>query len=82
MCLCGLKLKKTLFSTNCTLLLLHYAPPLWNALIFYIFSFWEARRSLIGQLSSALWLAEYLNREKKIVFLKKNGETVKRVNHF
>ncbi len=24
-------------------------------------SFWEARRALIGQLSSALWLAEYLN---------------------
>ncbi len=23
-------------------------------------SFWEARRALIGQLSSALWLAEYL----------------------
>ncbi len=23
-------------------------------------SFWEARRDLIGQLSSALWLAEYL----------------------
>ncbi len=26
-------------------------------------SFWEARRALIGQLSSALWLAEYLKRE-------------------
>ncbi len=25
-------------------------------------SFWEARRALIGQLSSALWLAEYLKR--------------------
>ncbi len=25
-------------------------------------SFWEARCALIGQLSSALWLAEYLNR--------------------
>ncbi len=25
-------------------------------------SFWEARRALIGQLSGALWLAEYLNR--------------------
>ncbi len=24
-------------------------------------SFWEARRALIGQLSSALWLAEYLH---------------------
>ncbi len=28
-------------------------------------SFWEARRALIGQLSSALWLAEYLKREMK-----------------
>ncbi len=28
-------------------------------------SFWEARRALIGQLSSALWLAEYLKRERK-----------------
>ncbi len=26
-------------------------------------SFWEARCALIGQLSSALWLAEYLKRE-------------------
>ncbi len=25
-------------------------------------SFWEARWALIGQLSSALWLAEYLKR--------------------
>jgi len=25
-------------------------------------SFWEARHALIGQLSSALWLAEYLKR--------------------
>jgi len=25
-------------------------------------SFWEARRALIGQLSSVLWLAEYLKR--------------------
>ncbi len=25
-------------------------------------SFWEARCALIGQLSSALWLAEYLKR--------------------
>ncbi len=25
-------------------------------------SFWEARRALIGQLSGALWLAEYLKR--------------------
>ncbi len=30
-------------------------------------SFWEARCALIGQLSSALWLAEYLKRETEIL---------------
>ncbi len=30
-------------------------------------SFWEARRPLIGQLSSALWLAEYLKRETEML---------------
>ncbi len=30
-------------------------------------SFWEARRALIGQLSSALWLAEYLKRETEML---------------
>ncbi len=30
-------------------------------------SFWEARRALIGQLSSALWLAEYLKREMEML---------------
>ncbi len=30
-------------------------------------SFWEARRALIGQLSSALWLAEYLKRVTEIL---------------
>ncbi len=34
MCLCGLRLKNTLFSTSCTLLLLLYAPSFWNAPIF------------------------------------------------
>ncbi len=29
-------------------------------------SFWEERCALIGQLSSALWLAEYLKRETEI----------------
>ncbi len=29
--------------------------------------FWEARCALIGQLSSALWLAEYLKRETKML---------------
>ncbi len=32
-------------------------------------SFWEARRALIGQLSSALWLAEYLKRETEMLRL-------------
>ncbi len=30
-------------------------------------SIWEARRDLIGQLSGALWLAEYLNRVTEIL---------------
>ncbi len=30
-------------------------------------SFWEARCALIGQLSSALWLAEYLKRVTEMV---------------
>ncbi len=30
-------------------------------------SFWEAKRALIGQLSSALWLAEYLKRETEML---------------
>ncbi len=32
-------------------------------------AFWEARRALIGQLSSALWLAEYLKRETEMLRL-------------
>ncbi len=30
-------------------------------------SFWEARHALIGQLSSALWLAESLKHETEIL---------------
>ncbi len=30
-------------------------------------SFWEARCALIGQLSSELWLAEYLKRETEML---------------
>ncbi len=30
-------------------------------------SFWEARRALIGQISGALWLAEYLKREMEML---------------
>ncbi len=32
-------------------------------------SFWEARRVLIGQLSGALWLAEYLKRVTEMLHL-------------
>ncbi len=30
-------------------------------------SFWEARRAVIGQISSALWLDEYLEREAEML---------------
>ncbi len=30
-------------------------------------SFWEARHALIGQISGALWLAEYLKREMEML---------------
>ncbi len=51
-------------------------------------SFWEARRALIGQLSSALWLAEYLKRETEMlrplpycdaVFWRDNTKTIKSI---
>ncbi len=32
-------------------------------------SFWEARRALIGQLSSVLWLAEYLKHVTEMLRL-------------
>ncbi len=67
MCLYGLRLKNILFSTYCTLLLLLYAPPFWNSRFLQSSSFWEARRALIGQLSSALWLAEYLKCETEML---------------
>ncbi len=55
-CVYGKK-KNTLFSIYHTLLLLLSAPPFWKVLIFY-----KAWCALIGQPSSALWLAEYLKR--------------------
>ncbi len=58
--------KKKLFSTYCTLLLL-YAPPSETRQFLQSSTFWEARRALIGQLSSALWLAEYLKREMEML---------------
>ncbi len=49
MCLCGLKLKNTLCSTYCTLLLLLDAPPFWNASIF----------TNLSEKRGVLWLASY-----------------------
>ncbi len=52
MCLCGLRLKKTLFSTYCTLLLLLYAPPFWNTEIHFYKAHCSEKRGV-------LWLASY-----------------------
>ncbi len=54
------KVKKTLFSSNCTLFLLLYPRLSETHRFLQSSSLWEARCALIGQLSSALWLAEYL----------------------
>ncbi len=63
MCLCGLKFKKhIIFHILCIIV-----APLCSASIFTKLIFWEARRALIGQLSSALWLAEYLKRETEML---------------
>ncbi len=43
-------------------------------------SFWEARRALIGQLSSALWLAEYLKRETEMLHPSLYWDAVSRHN--
>ncbi len=59
--------KNTLFSTYCTLLLLLYAPPSETRKFLQSSLFWEARCALIGQLSSALWLAECLKRETEML---------------
>ncbi len=61
------KVKNTLFSTYCTLLLLLYAPPSETRRFLQSSSFWEARCALIGQLSSALWLVECLKRETEML---------------
>ncbi len=44
--------------------MLHLSETHW---ILQSSSFWEARRALIGQLPSALWLAEYLKREMEML---------------
>ncbi len=51
MCVCGLRLKNTLFSTYCTLLLRLYALPFWNTSIFH-----KAHHS---DKRDVLWLASY-----------------------
>ncbi len=43
-------------------------------------SFWEARHALIGQLSSALLLAEYLKRETEMLHLSPYCDAVSRRN--
>ncbi len=48
-------------------MLLLYAPPSETRRFLQSSSFWEARRALIGQLSSALWLAECLKRETEML---------------
>ncbi len=55
MCLCGLRLKK------------HIIFHILYSVCTQSSSFWEARRALIGQLSSALWLVEYLKRETEML---------------
>ncbi len=68
MCLCGLRLKKTHYFPHTV----HYcfsSMPLLSETRWFLQSslFWEARRALIGQLSSALWLAEYLKHETEML---------------
>ncbi len=64
MFLWGLRFKNTLFFTYCVLLLLCLSEM---RRLLQSSSFWEARRALIGQLSGALWLAEYLKRETEML---------------
>ncbi len=66
-CLCSLRLKNTLFSTYCTLFLLLYARLSETQRFLQSSLFWKARHAQIGQLSSALWLAEYLKRETEML---------------
>ncbi len=73
------KVKKIyiLFSTYCTLLLL-LSETHW---FLQILSFWEVRCALIGQLSSASWLAEYLKRETEMLRLLPYCDAVSRRRH-
>ncbi len=66
MCLCGLRLKKHIIFH----ILYIIVAPLCSAFLKRV-DFYKAHRSekraLIGQLSSALWFAEYLKRETKML---------------
>ncbi len=68
MCLCGLRFKKHIIFH----ILYNSVSPLCPAFLkranfLQISSVWEVRRALIGQLSSALWLAEYLKPETEML---------------
>ncbi len=67
-CLCGLRLIKHYFPHTvhyCCSSMLHLSETRW---FLQSSSFWEARCALmIGQLPSALWLAEYLKREMEML---------------
>ncbi len=68
MCLCSLRFKKTHYFPHtvhyCCSSMLRYSEM---CRFLQSSSLWEARRALIGQLSSALWLAEYLKREAEML---------------
>ncbi len=62
MCLCSLRLKKHYLRHTvpyCCSFMLRLSE---TRRFLRSSSFWEARRAVIGQLSSALWLAEYFKR--------------------
>ncbi len=67
MCLCGLRFNKHIIFH----ILYIIVAPLCLAFNTSIFikssSFWEVRHALIGQLSGALWLAEYLKRVTELL---------------
>ncbi len=59
--------KNTLFSTYCTLFCSSLPCLSETRQFLQSSSFWEARHALIGQLSGALWLAEFLKRETEML---------------
>ncbi len=66
--LCGLRFKKHIIFHILYIYCCSSMPRLSETCRFLqSSSFWEARRALIGQLSSALWLAKYLKRETEML---------------